>query len=712
MEQKDYRLAAIMYTDIAGFSRMMETNETGTLEKLRLHNRIISDSVANHGGRVIKSVGDTFLCEFPNTADAVRSALQIQNEIGEHNSSDPDMPFYLRIGIHLGDIYFFEDDALGEGVSIASRLQDLAKPGRICISQDVLNLVSNKVDLSVRPLGQSKLKGISREIATYEITVSSAAEDPTATEPVTDSTATEAGAGSQPGSGGGQPGATATDGGIGSGVRSALRENLSSPEYSDFNELKALVLAEIKKAGRRLSVDDIRSRLPNQSRDIDSALETLADRGFLIRGPATSHAFPTAGGIEDRVSRNIRSAGRGPRPGRWDERWGAGTHRNADSDAAREQARWDQAIDEAPAVTTGYDPLVEDYKDHVAASAEKEKAGFRGHLISYAAVNGGLFFLWSMVMFGGFPWFLIVALGWGIGLVSHYAGVKQKVRESQELDQMPGLTREQLRLYRKLVKARNNFSSHLISNVATSIFLLILNLIVSPAFPWAAFPIGFMAIGVFSHLPAFRSKERRLLKRLKEAGANVAAILRGKRSKDVPERTPITAQPNTIAYEAEHVKQRIVGKMNALPDSSPVGDDFLPVLDNYVEQIKMLDQKSRELDDIMKGIPLAELQRDLHTLQKQRADAESPKVLAEYDQSIEQIRKQQTSFSEIKNEREILRLRLSSSLSQLKQMEIDLARMASLSADEDIATIEMIKNKSDELSQYLDDLQQGYRELE
>ena len=87
-------------------------------------------------------------------------------------------------------------------------------------------------------------------------------------------------------------------------------------------------------------------------------------------------------------------------------------------------------------------------------------------------------------------------------------------------------------------------------------------------------------------------------------------------------------------------------------------------------------------------------------------------MLAEYDQSIRQIEKQQTSFAELKNEREILRLRLSSGLSQLKQMEIDLVRMASLSSNEEVASIGMLKDKSDELSQYLDDLREGYRELE
>lgn len=733
MEQKDYRLAAIMYTDISGFSHMMETNESGTLETLRRHNEIIGDSVKKNGGRVIKSVGDVFLSEFPNTADAVRSAVEIQDTIAEHNNSDPVMPIYLRIGIHLGDIYFFEDDALGEGVSIANRLQSLAHPGRICISQDVLNLVSSKVDLEVRPLGQSKLRGITREIPTYEVAVNSGAEDPQSSErekPTSDAsahaTAAEPGAPGRGDAGPGTAGPASGSGGgrQGGGITGALRANLSSPEYADFNELKALVLAEIKKAGRRLSIDDVRSRLPNRSGDIDAGLEKLADKGFLTRGPSGPGRPPgprrPAGPAAARsIRRNVEDSMRS-RESWEDEEWSWGPgHRRGTShgrpdqaEEARIQAKWDKALTKEPVPASGYDTLVEDYKDHVAASAEKEKAGFRGHLISYAAVNGGLFFLWSMVMFGGFPWFLIVALAWGIGLASHYSGVRQKVRESRELDQWPSLTREQLRIYRKLVKARNNFSGHVVSNVATSIFLIILNLIVSPGFPWALFPVGFMAIGVFSHLPAFKSKERRLLGRLREAGANIRHLLRGKKAESEPAPRVVTGGPDTASYEAEQVRQRIVSKLAALPDSSPVGEDFEPVLDNYVVQIKLLDQKSRELDVIMQGIPVADLQRDLATLQKQRAETENKQVLAQYDHSIEQIEKQQVSFAELKNEREILRLRLSSSLSQLKQMEIDMARMASITSGEEVASIDMLKDKSDELSQYLEDLEAGYRELE
>ena len=206
--------------------------------------------------------------------------------------------------------------------------------------------------------------------------------------------------------------------------------------------------------------------------------------------------------------------------------------------------------------------------------------------------------------------------------------------------------------------------------------------------------------------------DQAMLKRLRETGARIGHLLRGKQSASEPEERVVHWTPGTAAHEAAQLRERIVSRMQALPDSSPVGEDFVPVLDNYVEQIQLLDQKSRELDQIVKGIPMSSLERDLATLQKERGQTENQKVLAEYDRSIMQIQKQQSSFSELQNEREILRLRLSSSMNQLKQMEIDLARMQSLSSDEEAASISMLKDKSSELSQYLDDLEAGYRELE
>lgn len=169
MEQKDYRLAAIMYTDIVGFSRMMEQDEAGTLELLHYHNKLVSEAAVKRRGTVIKTIGDAFLVDFRNTVDALQCAMDIQAELFERNKAGGPAPLLLRIGVHLGDIYFFENDALGEGINIASRLQSLARPGCICFSQDVYNQVLNKIDFRADKLGKVSLKNISKEIHAYEI---------------------------------------------------------------------------------------------------------------------------------------------------------------------------------------------------------------------------------------------------------------------------------------------------------------------------------------------------------------------------------------------------------------------------------------------------------------------------------------------------------------------------------------------------------------
>ena len=167
-----------MYTDIAGFSRMMEKDETGTLELLKYHNELIADIVERHHGKIIKTIGDALLIDFKNTVEALQSAMEVQDKLYVRNKANPGFPLLVRIGIHLGDIYFFENDALGEGINIAARLQSLARPGCICFSQDVYNLVLNKIEFRAEKLGKVSLKNITKEVHAYEITTPNVEFDP------------------------------------------------------------------------------------------------------------------------------------------------------------------------------------------------------------------------------------------------------------------------------------------------------------------------------------------------------------------------------------------------------------------------------------------------------------------------------------------------------------------------------------------------------
>ena len=165
------RLAAIMFTDIVGFSRQMSADESRMLRLLDVHNQVIEQAVAEHHGRVIKTIGDAFLVDFPSVVNAVQCAQQIHARFRIHNAerAKPEQ-IHIRVGIHLGDIVQRDGDVFGDGVNIASRLQNLAEPDTICISQIVYQEVSKKGDLgTVVSLGKPQLKNIAERFQVYAL---------------------------------------------------------------------------------------------------------------------------------------------------------------------------------------------------------------------------------------------------------------------------------------------------------------------------------------------------------------------------------------------------------------------------------------------------------------------------------------------------------------------------------------------------------------
>jgi adenylate cyclase len=165
------RLAAIMFTDIVGFSRQMGSDEARMLRLLDVHNHLIQQAVAEHHGTGIKTVGDAFLVDFPSVVHAVQCAQQIQTQLRAYNAEkEPGEQIHVRIGIHLGDVVQKDGDVFGDGVNIASRLQGLAKPGTICISDVVYRDVAKKLDLGiVVSLGKPTLKNIADRFSVYAL---------------------------------------------------------------------------------------------------------------------------------------------------------------------------------------------------------------------------------------------------------------------------------------------------------------------------------------------------------------------------------------------------------------------------------------------------------------------------------------------------------------------------------------------------------------
>jgi TolB-like protein/class 3 adenylate cyclase/tetratricopeptide (TPR) repeat protein len=172
-ERVERKLAAILAADIAGYSRLMGADEEGTLARLKAHRReLIDPKIAEHRGRVVKTTGDGILMEFPSVVDAVRCAIEIERGMFERNAQLPeDKRIEFRVGINLDDVMVEGRDLYGDGVNIAARLEALAEPGGICISETVLNHARDKVPFETEDAGEQSLKNIARPVHVYRIIV-------------------------------------------------------------------------------------------------------------------------------------------------------------------------------------------------------------------------------------------------------------------------------------------------------------------------------------------------------------------------------------------------------------------------------------------------------------------------------------------------------------------------------------------------------------
>jgi TolB-like protein/cytochrome c-type biogenesis protein CcmH/NrfG len=168
-ERIQRRLAAILASDVVGYSRLMAADEAGTLARLRAHRKdLIDPTIGEHGGRTVKLMGDGALVEFTSVVDAVECAIAIQRAMGEINADHAeDQRISLRIGINLGDIIIEGEDIYGDGVNIAARLEGVAEPGGIAISEDVWRQVQDKVAVEFVDIGEQNLKNMARPVRVY-----------------------------------------------------------------------------------------------------------------------------------------------------------------------------------------------------------------------------------------------------------------------------------------------------------------------------------------------------------------------------------------------------------------------------------------------------------------------------------------------------------------------------------------------------------------
>src|SRR5216683_1190273 len=187
-EHVERRLAAILAADVAGSCRLIGIDEEGTLAQLKaLRKTLFDPKITDHRGRIVKNTGDGALVEFASVVDAVRCADEIQRGVAEQNADVPrDKRIEFRIGIHVGDIIIADDDIFGDGVNIAVRLEGIAEPGGICISDDAHRQVRGKVESTLEDMGAQTLKNIAEPMRVWRARIGPSPSPARLTKPPTE----------------------------------------------------------------------------------------------------------------------------------------------------------------------------------------------------------------------------------------------------------------------------------------------------------------------------------------------------------------------------------------------------------------------------------------------------------------------------------------------------------------------------------------------
>jgi adenylate cyclase len=172
-ENLQRRLTAILAADVAGYSRLMGADEEGTLAQLKtLRKTLVDPTIAAHRGRIVKTTGDGMLVEFASAVDAARGAAEVQRAMATQNINVPqDKRIEFRMGIHVGDIIIDDNDIFGDGVNIAARLEGIAEPGGICVSDDAQRQIRGKIELAFDDMGPQSLKNIAEPMRAWRLQI-------------------------------------------------------------------------------------------------------------------------------------------------------------------------------------------------------------------------------------------------------------------------------------------------------------------------------------------------------------------------------------------------------------------------------------------------------------------------------------------------------------------------------------------------------------
>ena len=714
MDYKEYKLAAILSVDLPESPFVGEGEEEAAVQEAQ--RRLIQESAASHGGTLVKAIGDSYILSFANSSDAVICALELQKSLGAGTeaSKGAESPARARMGIHLGDVYFFENDVFGDVVNAASALQAASRPGAVSVSAEVLSLVQKKMLLKATPLQERRSRALPAGISGFEIETSTSPESP--------------------------GGASREAGGA------EAREMSRNPSLVD---IRKAVLEEIRLQGRRLTVDEALRKFGWYGVEATEVIASLADAGILIgkagspppprgetgrrevQSPAGDIGKSIESAIHAIVSEIERAVEEGSRRSRTEGGAGhpvSGFNLKFDKEAFKESAEGfkdvgreirRQVRQSRHAERRGHSregslapsSSLQKYRDELAGKAGKLRKGLIGNIISFLVINAGLNYInVAFPQSRGFPWAPIVSVFWGFGVVDSIFSAIRASRHLREVEALPSdLDEERTKEIKAIHKERNSIGKHFISTLSIPSFLYLINSTVDPGNPWFIIPSAILAVAFVVHFITYAatipSRTRRFFEKIgiknSRKGLDESRRKQATVTKDLGAYTEIYRQAEDSAMDIEQSLSRT---------DPAAAAEMKPQLENYLNQVLLLSKTANELDAIIGEIPMEALQKDKAALKGKLGEAQQT-MRSEYEGSIKEIEKQEESFKALAEQREVIELRLRSSVNQLHQLKMDLARAKAADTESDAAGAESaltaIRARTRELSTYIDDLRQG-----
>jgi len=342
------------------------------------------------------------------------------------------------------------------------------------------------------------------------------------------------------------------------------------------------------------------------------------------------------------------------------------------------------------------------YKDKILTTCEKKSRAMPASISSYLGVNSLLFFI-NFVTNMSYPWFLWPLVPWGMGLISDMVSLGDLKKRRKELLEIPTLGESDARLLKDYHQSRGEVGSSITGFLSISaIMALVIGMtgaIGAGWWLWLLIPPAFGLLNLFGKIGEFFAF-------MAEKGRGVKELFRKSRG---PSAAP---KGKSLVEQAEFLRQDILKQVKNNKDTKALlGEDMVDLLGQYVQQITQVSTMEQEVARLIEQIPFDSLEKDEVRLQIKKEKASSVKLAAEYDKSIVEIERQKKSYQSLKEQHEILALRANSSLNSLKQIQLDIVRMRTLRDGQESPALSHLREKSQELNQYIQDFQEGLDEL-